>query len=180
MNKPMIGVLPLYDSGKESYWMLPAYMKAIENEGGIPVMLPLTTDEDIIAALAGKFDGFLFTGGHDINPSQMNADITVSHKQKPPYAEPAHSVHIHTGTLLHHILQTEQIDVNSYHHQGIKALPAGLTAAAAAEDGMVEAVSLQDKRFILAVQWHPEFSYGADSNSRKLFSAFVNACIPTN
>ncbi|AIQ47308.1 amidotransferase [Paenibacillus sp. FSL R7-0273] len=239
MNKPMIGVLPLYDSGKESYWMLPAYMKAIENEGGIPVMLPLTTDEDIIPALAGRFDGFLFTGGHDINPElygekaeavcgewcderdrmeqllfdqvieldkpafgicrglqlfnvlcggtlyqdiplQMNTDITVSHKQKPPYAEPSHSVHIHTGTLLHHILQTAQIDVNSYHHQGIKALPAGLTAAAAAEDGMVEAVSLPDKRFILAVQWHPEFSYGTDSNSRKLFSAFVNACIPAH
>lgn len=38
MNKPMIGVLPLYDTDKSSYWMLPDYMKAIEDSGGIPVM----------------------------------------------------------------------------------------------------------------------------------------------
>ncbi|MDF9839409.1 MULTISPECIES: gamma-glutamyl-gamma-aminobutyrate hydrolase family protein [unclassified Paenibacillus] len=239
MKKPMIGVLPLYDSGKDSYWMLPGYMKAIENEGGIPVMLPLTTDKDNITALADRFDGFLFTGGHDINPkmyketaeefcgewcderdgmekllfdraaeldkpafgicrglqlfnvisggslyqdipAQMAAEIAVSHKQKPPYAEPSHSVHICKDTLLHNILQTEHIEVNSYHHQGIKTLAASLTAAAAAEDGLVEAVTMENKSFILAVQWHPEFSYTVDSNSRKLFSAFVNACHNSN
>lgn len=31
-------------------------------------MLPLTTDEDMITTLAHTFDGFLFTGGHDVNP----------------------------------------------------------------------------------------------------------------
>ncbi len=31
----MIGVLPLYDKDKESYWMLPGYMKGIEDAGGI-------------------------------------------------------------------------------------------------------------------------------------------------
>ncbi|WP_308721836.1 gamma-glutamyl-gamma-aminobutyrate hydrolase family protein [Paenibacillus polysaccharolyticus] len=66
MNKPMIGVLPLYDTDKKSYWMLPHYMKAIEDSGGIPVMLPLTTDEGMITALAHTFERFLFTGGHDV------------------------------------------------------------------------------------------------------------------
>ena len=68
MTKPCIGVLPLYDDKLESYWMLPGYMKAVEAAGGIPVMLPLTADEAIIAALADRFDGFLFTGGHDVHP----------------------------------------------------------------------------------------------------------------
>ncbi|WP_241242887.1 gamma-glutamyl-gamma-aminobutyrate hydrolase family protein [Paenibacillus whitsoniae] len=43
MTKPLIGILPLYDTEKESYWMLPGYMQGIEDAGGIPVMLPLTT-----------------------------------------------------------------------------------------------------------------------------------------
>ena len=68
MKKPLIGVSTLYDSERDSYWMLPGYMKGIEECGGIPVMLPLTSDTDIISRLAREFDGFLFTGGQDVNP----------------------------------------------------------------------------------------------------------------
>lgn len=76
MGKPIIGVLPLYDNEKDSYWMLPGYMKGIEDAGGIPVMLPLTTDEEIILSLANTFDGFLFTGGQDINPELYGEKIS--------------------------------------------------------------------------------------------------------
>ena len=41
------------------------------------------------------------------------------------------------------------------------------------EDGLVEAVYMPDKPFVWAVQWHPEFSFRTDDNSRKIFSAFV-------
>ena len=43
--KPVIGLIPLYDDDKESLWMLPGYMRAVETCGGLPVMLPLTNDE---------------------------------------------------------------------------------------------------------------------------------------
>lgn len=43
MTRRLIGIVPLYDDNKESYWMLPGYMKGIEEAGEIPVMLPLTT-----------------------------------------------------------------------------------------------------------------------------------------
>jgi len=68
MRKPMIGVLPLYDAARDSYWMLPGYMHAIEAAGGIPVMLPMASDAADIARLADTFDGLLFTGGHDVDP----------------------------------------------------------------------------------------------------------------
>ena len=42
MNKPLIGIIPLIDIERESYWMLPGYMKGIEEAGGTSVMLPLT------------------------------------------------------------------------------------------------------------------------------------------
>ena len=48
MKKPLIGVLPLYDTKKESFWMLPGYLKGIEDAGGVPVILPLTSDEEVI------------------------------------------------------------------------------------------------------------------------------------
>lgn len=68
MKRPIIAVTPLYDSEKESYWMLPGYMKGIEKAGGVPVMLPLTANAEILKRLAAQYDGFLFTGGHDISP----------------------------------------------------------------------------------------------------------------
>jgi len=69
MRKPVIGVMPLVDEVRESYWMLPGYMQAIEEVGGIPVMLPLTSDSSILEQLLLTVDGLLFTGGHDISPS---------------------------------------------------------------------------------------------------------------
>lgn len=75
MRKPVIGILPLVDMERESYWMIPGYMKGIEAAGGIPVMLPLTTDYQIIQRLAEDFDGFLLTGGQDVSPKLYGEEI---------------------------------------------------------------------------------------------------------
>ncbi len=68
MKKPIIAVMPLYDEEKNSYWMLPGYMKGIEKAGGIPVILPLTANPQTLTTLAGTYDGFLLTGGQDVSP----------------------------------------------------------------------------------------------------------------
>lgn len=68
MKKPVIGVLPLYDKEKDSYWMLPAYFKGIESAGGLPVMLPLDGAADC-ERLLELCDGLLFTGGQDVDPA---------------------------------------------------------------------------------------------------------------
>jgi putative glutamine amidotransferase len=67
--KPMIGVCPLYDVNKESVWILPSYMKALECAGAIPLLLPLTSKKKILSQIAGRLDGFLFPGGEDIDPA---------------------------------------------------------------------------------------------------------------
>jgi len=64
----MIGVIPLYDEKKESYWMLPGYMTGLEAAGAIPVMLPLTGNQEVLLPLMEQLDGLLLTGGHDIDP----------------------------------------------------------------------------------------------------------------
>ncbi|MGG4141759.1 gamma-glutamyl-gamma-aminobutyrate hydrolase family protein [Paenibacillus algorifonticola] len=235
MGRPTIGVLPLYDGDKESYWMLPGYMKGIEDAGGIPFVLPLTSDAENITRIANMFDGFLFTGGHDINPeiygeqiedvcgelcqerdvmestlfkqvidldkpafgicrglqlfnallggtlyqdipAQFKSESSIKHKQAPPYSEPIHHVYIEKGNPLHRIIETENLKVNSYHHQGIKELSKQLISVAKAEDGLIEAVMMPEKKFILAVQWHPEFSYKSDQYNFRLFEEFVKSC----
>ena len=68
MKKPIIGVTPLWDEEKNSYWMLPGYLEGLEEAGAIPVILPLAADGADIAQLADLCDGFLFTGGQDVAP----------------------------------------------------------------------------------------------------------------
>ena len=68
-NKPVIGICPLYDEKKESYWMLPGYMQMLEAAGALPLMMPLTGDENILAYYLETCDGFIIPGGQDVSPS---------------------------------------------------------------------------------------------------------------
>ena len=36
-----IGVIPLIDYGRNSYWMIPGYLKGLQTVGALPVMLPV-------------------------------------------------------------------------------------------------------------------------------------------
>lgn len=232
MKRPLIGVVPLVDTEKESYWMLPGYMKGIEQAGGVPVMLPLTSDGEALGQLADALDGFLFTGGQDVSPSVYHAPRSelcgeccpmrdgmetlllslalerdkpvlgicrgiqfinaalggslyqdlpaehpsgVRHHQSPPYDRPAHTVSLTADTPLRRLLEKDVLSVNSYHHQAVKALAPKLRPMAYSEDGLVEAVWLPTARFVWAVQWHPEFSYLTDADSRKILGHFVEA-----
>ena len=69
MGKPVIGVTPLYDSEKESYWMLPGYLRGVEAAGGIPVILPPRAEAVDLETLLDRVDGLLFTGGQDVDPA---------------------------------------------------------------------------------------------------------------
>ena len=68
MEKPIIGVMPLLDEEKNSYWMLPGYLEGVKEAGAIPIILPLAADGTDIAQLVEICDGFLFTGGQDVAP----------------------------------------------------------------------------------------------------------------
>ena len=54
-----------------------------------------------------------------------------------------------------------EITVNTVHHQGVKTLGKNLIVdAICPDDQLIEAFHYQDldKNFVMAVQWHPEFS----------------------
>lgn len=67
--RPVIGIVPLYDKEKQSYWMLPDYMQALEESLSIPVMLPLTDDQTELLYCIRTCDGLLLPGGQDVDPA---------------------------------------------------------------------------------------------------------------
>lgn len=69
MSKPLIGVMPLWDEGKKSIWMLPGYLEGIQEAGGTPVIFPLTEDREELEQLCSLCNGFLITGGQDVDPA---------------------------------------------------------------------------------------------------------------
>jgi Predicted glutamine amidotransferases len=74
------------------------------------------------------------------------------------------------------LLGKDILQVNTLHHQAVKDLGSGLIPMAVAPDGLIEAAQLQGKRFVWAVQWHPEYLFKTDKDSLGIFSCFVNNC----
>ena len=105
-------------------------------------------------------------------PSQHHSEIV--HRQGKPYGVPTHQVKL-SGDL-QSLLGKEVLDVNTLHHQAVKELGKGLTPMAVAPDGLIEAAQLMGKRFVWAVQWHPEYLFRTDRDSLAIFSCFVEHC----
>lgn len=229
-GKPVIGVTPLWDEEKQSIWMLPGYTDGIQSAGGVPVILPLTDDEEVLGQLAESLDGLLITGGQDVNPALYGAErspkteetstlldrmeqillekfleldkpvlgicrgiqflnvyfggtlyqdikeeLKQEHHQDHPYDHFWHLVDITPGSPLSDILGKKDIEVNSIHHQAIHDVAPDLKVMATTEQGLVEGLYLPGKKYVLGIQWHPEYMYKTDENSQKIFASLVEA-----
>jgi putative glutamine amidotransferase len=76
------------------------------------------------------------------------------HRQTEAGTLPTHQVSVAAGTRLARIVGAGPLPVNSFHHQAVDRVGAGLTVAARATDGTVEAI--EGAGFTLGVQWHVE------------------------
>lgn len=92
-----------------------------------------------------------------------------------PYDLRPHAIRIAGDSLLAGIVGSEQLRVNSLHHQAVRDVAPGLRVVARAPDGLVEALEVAGHPFALAVQWHPEALLDTPE-MRALFEAFVKAC----
>lgn len=112
--------------------------------------------------------------------AQANLHHFVSHYQKAKGTVPVHKVNVEPHTLLSEICNKNEMWVNSFHHQGVRNVAAGLSVAAKSNDGLVEAITKEDYPFFLAIQWHPEEMFTTDEISRKIFSEFIIAASVRN
>ncbi|MCL4140970.1 UNVERIFIED_CONTAM: hypothetical protein GTU68_042184 [Idotea baltica] len=85
----------------------------------------------------------------------------------------AHTINPVKDGLLSRILGNAPIAINSLHRQAIDRLADGLSIEATADDGTIEAISVDGaKAFALGVQWHPEYWAASDAVSKKVFEYF--------
>ena len=85
-----------------------------------------------------------------------------------------HEMNIIKGTRLYDIIGKERININSYHHQAVKALGRGIVTMATADDHIVEAICIQNHRFAIGLQWHPERMKNEHGDA--IFNALIAAC----
>ena len=71
--KPIIAILGQVDD-ERTVTLLPTYSYAIERAGGTPFIIPYTEDEELISYYANICDGFLFSGGCDIEPKKFGEE----------------------------------------------------------------------------------------------------------
>jgi putative glutamine amidotransferase len=195
--------------------------------------MPPYGKEQEIDTFLDRVDGFVLTGGLDMDPRRQGLPLhrsvqpmparredhdrilvrTIMQRQAPvlaigvglhqlnvagggtliqhlpeempramPHVDPScsgphrHAVLLKAGSRLEEIYGEGEIRVNSSHHQAVKAVGAPFRVAAAAPDGVIEALEAADPNwFCLAVQWHPE-SESASALDLQLFECFVQAC----
>jgi putative glutamine amidotransferase len=113
-------------------------------------------------------------------PSQLPK--AIKHHQGAPRDRPSHAIKLEKASLLLSLAATEQVLVNSHHHQAVEKVGRDLVATAWTSDGLIEAVEdSRPGRFALGVQWHPELGWQRDPLSQALFERFIaEARVTTN
>ena len=67
-HRPLIGITAGLNDQKKYQLLNRSFMDAIMAQGGLPVTIPLTADETILRQYVETCDGFLFSGGEDVDP----------------------------------------------------------------------------------------------------------------
>jgi putative glutamine amidotransferase len=83
-----------------------------------------------------------------------------------------HEVELEPGSRLSAIYGAGELRVNSRHHQIVGRVGANLAITARSKgDGVVEGLERSDRRFAVAVQWHPEDQISQYPEQLRLFEA---------
>ena len=47
------------------------YVDAVVRAGGVPLIIPFTTDKEVIVSQTQIIDGLILSGGHDVSPYKL-------------------------------------------------------------------------------------------------------------
>ncbi|MCF8467161.1 MAG: gamma-glutamyl-gamma-aminobutyrate hydrolase family protein [Sneathiella sp.] len=133
----------------------------------------LAADKPVLGICGGQQLLHVILGGTLIQHIPDEVDNPLAHEQPNPRTEAGHTVKIVPGTLLHRIVGTDTLAVNSAHHQAGKDISPNITVNALAEDGVIEGIEDSRYRFCLGVQWHPE--YLISNGDWLIIDAFIKA-----
>lgn len=134
----------------------------------------LDTQKPILAICRGAQLVNVAFGGTLYQDLPSEAPTHVLHRRKEDKYSLFHEIKVLAP--LQSLVGTEQMRVNSFHHQAVKKLGEGLAVMALADDSIIEAFCLLEKRYLCAYQWHPERLFDMDAYNRVIFEDFVKAC----
>lgn len=135
----------------------------------IPILGICRGIQMLAAALDGSIWQDLATAAAEGDSSAFTSPL-LKHSQSLDRAVASHSVAITEGSLLHTIMGTTTLAVNSFHHQAVHEPGPHLRICARSADGVIEAIESTEHKSILGVQWHPEcFCLAGDETMMPLF-----------
>ena len=108
--------------------------------------------------------------GGTLHPELADLDLERPHPNSP---FPVNEIIILPLTKLRAILQSERIKANALHHQAVDRLGEGLRINAKDTNGIVQGIEHTRHRFLIGVQWHPEYLPYSPIH-RRLFHSFIN------
>ncbi|HTV02560.1 MAG TPA: gamma-glutamyl-gamma-aminobutyrate hydrolase family protein [Luteitalea sp.] len=115
-------------------------------------------------------------GGSLIQDLPSQVPVAIPHSMPDTLTTMAHGLEVVDGThLARAVADGMPSQVNSRHHQAVKAIGRGLAATAHATDGIVEGIEAPDLPFCVGVQWHPE-NFWETGEFLPLFRLFAAAC----
>jgi putative glutamine amidotransferase len=140
-------------------------------KAGVPLLAVCRGYQEVVVALGGS----LHQKVHEVPGYHMHKENSADHIDV-QYG-PSHPVDLVEGGVLHKMAGDARVMVNSLHSQGVARLPDGVTVEAIADDGLIEAFTVDDvPGFAMGVQWHPEWQVTKNEFSLAIFKAFGNAC----
>lgn len=104
--QPLIGITSVYKPGEKDTSAATtlvdfAYVKAVAENGGVPVVLPTIETEEILQRYVQQFDGLVLVGGADIPPSaygrQPHETVRVMPSQRYDFERQLISLWLATG-----------------------------------------------------------------------------------
>lgn len=114
-------------------------------------------------------------GGTLYGDVQKEKNSTLSHIDYENYDTYRHPAKVVSGTPLASWYRRKSLNVNSYHHQGVRQLATRFRPMAHAEDGLVEAYYDPNATFVVGLQFHPERMLKEYAGNLRLWSAFAAA-----
>lgn len=139
--------------------------------------LALRRDLPILGICGGMQILNVAFGGTLIQDIAHEITSPLEHQQKGEGAELTHMVQIERGSRLFHIVNKGGVKTNSFHHQAVKKVAPGFRVSARSEDGVIEGIEKPTRSFVVGVQWHPEYLFPHQEETRKLFRAFLKAAV---
>lgn len=148
---------------------LPLALRALEV--GVPLLAVCRGHQELNVALGGTLHQNVGdVAGYHRHLENKDDPLDVQYG-------PAHPVSLIEGGLLRRLAGTDTQMVNSLHGQGIAKLAEGVSVEAVADDGLIEAFTVDGApAFNLSVQWHPEWRVTENDFSMAIFRAFGDAC----